>query len=313
MSMREARDAPAEGPRVSRVAATTHEGQHRGSSARRYTIALLVVADMVAVTVSMALAGSGTWSGSSYAATILIVTAALGHYRSHITLRAFDEIPAAVQRTGTALVLVLAAITLLGSQPALIGMLVRQAPLSAVMLAGGRAMVYALLRELRLRGHLSERVVIVGAGRVGCELVSLLSEHREEGLVPVGFVDEPPDGKPVAPPPPPVLAPAADLGSLVDDAAIERVIVAFPRAPDEEWVGLLRTVAGNGVQVDVVPRFFDIGMDRKGGGVDEIWGIPLHPIRPASPTFLHRVGVPSGRSTSRPLRALVVLARLFPR
>jgi exopolysaccharide biosynthesis polyprenyl glycosylphosphotransferase len=49
-------------------------------------------------------------------------------------------------------------------------------------------------------------------------------------------------------------------------------------------VGVLREAAASGVEVDIVPRFFDVGLDTGADAVDEIWGIPLY--RMPGPAYL---------------------------
>jgi lipopolysaccharide/colanic/teichoic acid biosynthesis glycosyltransferase len=42
---------------------------------------------------------------------------------------------------------------------------------------------------------------------------------------------------------------------------------------------VLRSAADTRVEVHVVPRFFEIGMGRRGRDVDDLWGIPLYHVR----------------------------------
>jgi exopolysaccharide biosynthesis polyprenyl glycosylphosphotransferase len=56
-------------------------------------------------------------------------------------------------------------------------------------------------------------------------------------------------------------------------------VVAFGRVREADWVSVMRTAVVNGVEIHVVPRFFDIGMASTGTGTDQIWGIPLCRVR----------------------------------
>jgi exopolysaccharide biosynthesis polyprenyl glycosylphosphotransferase len=236
--------------------------------------------DVLAVGLSMALAGSWTWAAWAYAVVLLIVTAACGGYRPRITLRALEEIPSLITRSGAALILLLVGTALARARiPEAQVLLLGQVPITLIALVAGRLLAYARLRRLRRRKCLSESVLIVGAGRVGSELAALLRDHRDAGLLPVGFVDDLPRGT-TSTLPLPLLGSAAELGSLVNRFAIDRVIIAFGRMRESEWVGLLRTAVANGVEIDVVPRFFELGLVRSGDDIDELWGIPLCRVRP---------------------------------
>src|SRR5262249_34271038 len=68
------------------------------------------------------------------------------------------------------------------------------------------------------------------------------------------------------------------LPELVRIHEIDRVVFAFADLPLEESMGLMRSVSHLGVQVDVVPRFYDV----VSSGVDAyaVEGFPLIGIRP---------------------------------
>jgi exopolysaccharide biosynthesis polyprenyl glycosylphosphotransferase len=144
----------------------------------------------------------------------------------------------------------------------------------AVCLARGAS--YGLIRSLRRRGRLVEPTVIVGVGEVGMQVESLIEEHPEYGLQVVGFVDAMPDGVRLARP---LLGEVQDLETVLHRFEVHRVIIAFGYVAEANWVSVLRTAVLKGVEVHVIPRFFDVGMATGGIGVDEIWGIPLWRVR----------------------------------
>jgi exopolysaccharide biosynthesis polyprenyl glycosylphosphotransferase len=157
--------------------------------------------------------------------------------------------------------------------------LVALAALTALFVAGGRAVTYSLLRAAKRRGLIGEATLIIGSGAVGAELASILQQHPEYGLRPVGFLDRfPADGLPL-----PLLGGPEDLAPVVAETYVRRVIVAFGDAGEDSLVPLLRTSQRLGVRMHVVPRFFELGGPPEGAVADYLWGIPVIPL--AYPAF----------------------------
>ncbi len=122
-----------------------------------------------------------------------------------------------------------------------------------------------------------EKTVIVGTGAVGQLLADKLIQRRVHGLRLVGFVDDapPPAHLPVVDVP--ILGRVDELPGLIDVWGVERVIVAFSLSSDERTQRLVRSLRDSDVEIDVVPRLFDVV-----GPTDEIHsldGVPLivHP------------------------------------
>ena len=103
-----------------------------------------------------------------------------------------------------------------------------------------------------------QNTVIVGAGEVGQVIARKLLGHPEYGINLVGFVD----GSPM--PRRDDLDSLADLGGLerlpdiIDLLDVERVILAFSNESHEELLDLVRMLKEFDVQVDIVPRLFEI-------------------------------------------------------
>jgi exopolysaccharide biosynthesis polyprenyl glycosylphosphotransferase len=137
----------------------------------------------------------------------------------------------------------------------------------------------ALARTIAVRNPLYvQRAIIVGAGDVGQTIARKVLTHPEYGLELLGFVDERPRERPEA------LADLEVLGSLEDVTAIvnwldvERVIVAFSNESHEAYLHLLRQMTQLDVEVDVVPRLFEVIGPRV--QLDSVEGIPLIGLRP---------------------------------
>ena len=142
-------------------------------------------------------------------------------------------------------------------------------------------LVFRLLTRLvsRRTAAYIQNAIIVGAGDVGQTVGRKLLQHPEYGIHPLGFVDEEPkrlrgDVSRLS-----VLGPPARLRELVRRYDVDRVIVAFSREPVEETLDRVRTLTDEPVQVDVVPRLFDVL--RPEVDVHTIEGMPLVSLPPA--------------------------------
>jgi exopolysaccharide biosynthesis polyprenyl glycosylphosphotransferase len=100
-----------------------------------------------------------------------------------------------------------------------------------------------------------DRVLLVGSGSVANRVTGLTRRHRERRMQIVGRVDEdarqPVDGVPV-------LGQLSEIGHVIARHEIDRVIVTFTAEPDALLLNRLRECVGEGVQVDIVPRFYDL-------------------------------------------------------
>ena len=162
--------------------------------------------------------------------------------------------------------------------------------------------------------HYLQNTIVLGAGVVGQSIARKILKHPEYGMNLIGFVDAQPKER------------SSDLGHLtllggIDDILglvrlldVERVIVAFSNDAREDVVSLLRDLSKLRVQVDVVPRFFDLlspSVD-----IHSVEGLPLIGLRPPglsrSSAFLKRsldvVGAVVGLVLLAPLFAAVAVA-----
>jgi exopolysaccharide biosynthesis polyprenyl glycosylphosphotransferase len=159
-----------------------------------------------------------------------------------------------------------------------------------------------------------QNTAIVGAGEVGQSLARKLLRHPEYGVNLVGFVDARPrelddDLRHLA-----LLGDLDDLPEIVRLLDVERVVFAFSTDSHAESLDLIRGLNEAGVQVDVVPRFFEV----IGAGVDvhTVEGVPvigLRPFRlPWSSQLLKRAldvaGSALGLLVLAPLLAIVAVA-----
>jgi exopolysaccharide biosynthesis polyprenyl glycosylphosphotransferase len=119
--------------------------------------------------------------------------------------------------------------------------------------------------------------IIVGAGSVGRLVGRKLLQHPEYGINPVGFVDDHPEQR-TRKDRLPVLGDTAELPELVRRFDVERVIVAFNSGPYDSTLRAVRRLADQGVQVDIVPRLYEVvGAETT---VHTVEGLPLLSIPP---------------------------------
>lgn len=103
-----------------------------------------------------------------------------------------------------------------------------------------------------------QNTVIVGAGAVGQAVARKILQHPEFGINLVGFLDAQPlerqDGLGHL-----ALLGAPDaLDDVIDTFDIERILVAFSNDHHEQTLDLVRSLQGRDVQIDIVPRLFDV-------------------------------------------------------
>ena len=154
-----------------------------------------------------------------------------------------------------------------------------------VLVSVARACGRALCRQTT---SYLQNTIIVGAGDVGQLIARKLLQHPEYGINLVGFVDAAPKERRQDLGHLTLLGAPEDLPGLIRRFDVERVVVAFSNDSHEDTLTLIRRLKSLGVQVDIVPRLFEI----VGPGVEihTVEGLPL-------------VGLPALR-LSRSARAL---------
>lgn len=177
--------------------------------------------------------------------------------------------------------------------------------LSVCLVALARAAARALCR-----GRLTylQNTVIVGAGDIGQLVAHKFLQHSEYGINLVGFIDADPkerrkDVAHVA-----LLGPPERLPAIVRLFDIERVVIAFSNDSHEQTLSLIRSVKDLDVQVDIVPRLFELVSSS--AGIHAVEGIPLVGLAPLRLSRSSRI---LKRSMDIALSApgLIALAPLF--
>jgi exopolysaccharide biosynthesis polyprenyl glycosylphosphotransferase len=147
--------------------------------------------------------------------------------------------------------------------------------LAIVAVPSGRALARSRCRHSI---HYLQNTIIVGAGDVGQSIARKILKHHEFGMNLVGFVDAMPKERAEDLEHLTLLGGLDDMPGLVRLLDVERVIVAFSNDETDETVLLLRDLNELDVQVDIVPRFFDVlspAVD-----IHSLEGVPLIGLRP---------------------------------
>jgi len=153
-----------------------------------------------------------------------------------------------------------------------------------------------------------QNTVIVGAGEVGQRVARKLLQHPEYGLNLVGFVDSAPKDRGPALEHVTVLGPEEGLPAIVKLFDVERVVIAFSNEPHERTLDLIRSLKDLDVQIDIVPRLFEIVGPSV--GMHTVEGLPLvglPPLRLARSSRLLKRTLDIAASAA----GLFVLAPLF--
>lgn len=283
---------PSEAAAAQRVAAAglrqitqrpSRSGRRRGWLVRR----MLVVADVVGLTLAFVVVGltgtglnRGVLIASALSLPLWIALARLSHLYDQDEERTdhstTDELVGVVQLVSIGTWVTLVAIEVTGiADPAVTGAALLWAS-AIVFIALARATARTLCRHSPLY---AQNTLILGAGDVGQRVARKLLRHREYGLSFVGFVDAQPKQRHQDLAGLPLLGAPGDLASIVGEHAVERVIVAFSGDADEEMLAALRTLNDLEIQIDVVPRLFElVGPSVR---VDTLEGLPLVKLPPA--------------------------------
>ncbi|MBA8824382.1 lipopolysaccharide/colanic/teichoic acid biosynthesis glycosyltransferase [Saccharopolyspora lacisalsi] len=234
--------------------------------ARLSPVLTLPLLDTFALTVLVLSVGPSVRFGAYYVPAVLVLLAAEGQHRLRICLRVGEQVP----RVATAATLPL--VVLLPWGPA--GPIALLGLLATAVIIVLRSTACQVLRVLHRRGRLLQPVVLLGADPRAVEIAELLERHPELGLRPCGFLDRL-GGAPAES----LLADPSELPEVIVRHGIARVLVCDPAMSEAELTSLLRSCRSSAVDVCLVPRLAELGMAVPHGRLDEVWGIPLVPLR----------------------------------
>lgn len=147
--------------------------------------------------------------------------------------------------------------------------------LAIAMVGFGRALARAFCRR---RLSYLQNTVIVGAGDVGQLIARKLLQHPEYGINLVGFLDSAPKERRADLEQLTLLGSPDRLPAIVKLFDIERVVVAFSNERHDKTLDLIRSLSDFDVQIDIVPRLFELVGPSV--GIHSVEGLPLVGLRP---------------------------------
>jgi exopolysaccharide biosynthesis polyprenyl glycosylphosphotransferase len=123
-----------------------------------------------------------------------------------------------------------------------------------------------------------QNTLIVGAGDIGQLIGRKVWQHPEYRIHIVGFADADPKDLRADMGDARMLGGVQDVVEAVRAHDIDRVVVAFSRDREEELLQVVRALRAHDVQIDVVPRLFDIVGPNS--AVHTLEGLPLLSVAP---------------------------------
>ena len=179
---------------------------------------------------------------------------------------------------GTLLMVAVASLTLKNSVFAVNlsrGMIGYAWVLSWLLVITGRWILHQLRAILQTRGLVQDRVVLIGTGDAARLVLQKIQASPYLGYRLLGLVNG--QGGPQHLEGYPVLGCVEDLPRLIDEHAVDEVIIAAPEADDDELIRLVSLAHREGVSIKVFPNLFEIMT--AGVTIDDLGGLPLLSIR----------------------------------
>jgi exopolysaccharide biosynthesis polyprenyl glycosylphosphotransferase len=207
------------------------------------------------------------------------IMAVRGLYRPRVFLRVLDDLRVVVTATALAAMIVLSLRIVVADDPWVAAQTARIWAFASVYLVAGRVVLSWGELQARRRGESVRPTLIVGAGHVGRLTARRLQEHPELGLRPVGFLDkEPREGRGDDLP---VLGASWDLDRVITEHGVRHVVLSFSTAPSHVLLGVLKRCQELGVEVSMVPRFYEKVVGHI--GIEYLGGLPLMTAQPTNP------------------------------
>lgn len=143
----------------------------------------------------------------------------------------------------------------------------------AVLVSLFRWGIGAGLARIRRSGGNLQRVLVIGAGDLGRQVVERLEVHKEFGFLVVGFLDDDPGRQQRKIQGVPVLGTTEELENVVAGHGVDQVMIALPLAAHYRTVQLIRRAGQLLVDIKVVPDVLQYYTMR--AGIEDLDGLPL--------------------------------------
>ncbi|MBI3913843.1 MAG: sugar transferase [Chloroflexi bacterium] len=141
----------------------------------------------------------------------------------------------------------------------------------------------------QVRPRETTRMLIVGAGTLGCETARALRAYDWAGLEVIGFVDDDPPEKNVEGLP--MLGALSQAPRIVREMNVEEVLVALPLPAQSRLINLVAELQKLPVRIKVIPDFFSLAFVK--AQVQTLAGMPVISLREPAisgfPRFVKRL------------------------
>jgi exopolysaccharide biosynthesis polyprenyl glycosylphosphotransferase len=212
----------------------------------------------------------------AFVLTTLVVLELRGFYHFRLHRSPVDDLGRIFAATAIAAMVLLAIRVVFGSASAAAELTARFWVFGTVFLGAGRAGMAFDARRARRAGEGGLNTLIIGAGAVGQLVAHRLLERPELGLRPIGYLDKEPrpdvrglDGAGA----PPVLGASWDLEQVIEEHAVDQVILTFSTAPHAVLLDVMRRCRAQGIEVAFVPRLFEEVNNRI--CIEHLGGVPF--------------------------------------
>lgn len=155
-------------------------------------------------------------------------------------------------------------------------------------LIGYRVVLRAWYRIQGRAGGGVTRIAVVGAGKVGCDVVERIRHQRGASLDVVGFLDDDPAKRHALIQGLPVFGTLADAVRIVKEQQIDEVIFTLPLHAYAQFANLVVQLHELPIRMHVVPDYFDLAFH--GASIESIGGIPLIGLRDPAIDGFQRFG-----------------------
>lgn len=144
-------------------------------------------------------------------------------------------------------------------------------------LLGFRWTLRAWHRLRRSSSRSVARILVVGAGEVGIRTVGEFQKQNWPGITFVGFLDDDLSKQGTEVCGLPVLGPSENAVQIIQDEAVDEVIVALPSHAHNRLTNLVTNLYETPVRIRIVPDYFELAFF--GATVESLGGIPLIGLR----------------------------------
>ncbi|MBI3761468.1 MAG: undecaprenyl-phosphate glucose phosphotransferase [Chloroflexi bacterium] len=147
--------------------------------------------------------------------------------------------------------------------------------LAILLITLGREALIGVRAAVQARGLGQDRVVIVGTGEIAQMVLRKILWSPYLGYRVLGLVNG--TESPASVLDVPVIGQVDDLPRLIDEQAVDEVIIALPNASDEEMLRIIGLCQRGRVNVKVFPNVFEIMAGQV--TIDDLGGLPLLNVR----------------------------------